>query len=67
MDLFLAISQGIGTSLATGVRAAVGTPGFEASASVQPATPTSPARSREAASRLAALLSDSDPAAGEFI
>ena len=34
---------------------------------VQPATPASPARSREAAAELAALLSDSDPAAGEFI
>ena len=43
------------------------TPGSEASASVEPATPTSPAQSREAAARLAALLSDSDPAAGEFI
>ena len=53
--------------LATGIRTAVGTTGSEASASVQPATPTSPARSREAAAQLAALLSDSDPAAGEFI
>ena len=53
--------------LTTGIRTAVMTPGSEASASVEPATPTSPARSREAAARLAALLSDSDPAAGEFI
>jgi signal transduction histidine kinase/CheY-like chemotaxis protein/CHASE3 domain sensor protein len=53
--------------LAMAVRTAVGAPGSEASASVQPATPTSPARSREAAARLAALLSESDPAAGEFV
>jgi signal transduction histidine kinase/DNA-binding response OmpR family regulator/HPt (histidine-containing phosphotransfer) domain-containing protein len=53
--------------LTTGIRTAVMTAGSEASASVEPATPTSPARSREAAARLAALLSDSDPAAGEFI
>jgi len=51
--------------LTTGIRTAVMT--SEASASVEPATPTSPARSREAAARLAALLSDSDPEAGEFI
>ena len=53
--------------LAAGVRTAVGTAASEASASVQPATPASNARSREAAARLAALLSESDPAAGEFI
>ena len=53
--------------LATGIRAALGTAGSDASAPVQPAAPTSPARSREAAAQLAALLSDSDPAAGEFI
>jgi HPt (histidine-containing phosphotransfer) domain-containing protein len=53
--------------LAMAVRTAVGTPGSEASVSVQPETPASPARSREAAARLAGLLSDSDPAAGEFV
>jgi len=31
------------------------------------AVPASPARSREAAVQLAALLSDADPAAGEYI
>jgi signal transduction histidine kinase/DNA-binding response OmpR family regulator/HPt (histidine-containing phosphotransfer) domain-containing protein len=53
--------------LAMGIRAAFGTPGSDASAPAQPAAPTSPAQSREVAARLAALLSDSDPAAGEFI
>ena len=53
--------------LATGIRAALGTAGSDASAPVHPAAPASPARSREAAAQLAALLSDSDPAAGEFI
>jgi len=53
--------------LATGIRATLGTAGSDASAPAQPAAPTSPARSREATAKLAALLSDSDPAAGEFI
>jgi CheY-like chemotaxis protein len=53
--------------LTTGIRAALGTAGADAPASVQPAVPASPARSREAAAQLAALLSDSDPAAGGFI
>ena len=53
--------------LATGIRAALGTTGSDASAPVQPAAPTDPARSREAAAQLTALLSESDPAAGEFI
>ena len=53
--------------LATVIRTALGTTGSEASAPVQAGTPTSPARSREAAGQLAALLLDSDPAAGEFI
>ena len=53
--------------LATGIRAALGAAASDASAPVQPAAPTSPARSREAAAQLAALLSDSDPAAGEFV
>jgi len=53
--------------LATGIRAALGTGGSDASAAVPPAAPTSAARSREAAAQVAALLSDSDPAAGEFI
>jgi two-component system sensor histidine kinase/response regulator len=53
--------------LATALRTALGTPEAEASASVQPAAPATPARSREAAARLAELLSDSDPAAGEFV
>jgi signal transduction histidine kinase/CheY-like chemotaxis protein/HAMP domain-containing protein len=52
--------------LVTAVRIALGTPWGEASASA-PAAPATPARSREAAARLAALLSDSDPAAGEFV
>ena len=51
----------------TGIRAALGTAGPDASAPVEPAAPTSSARSREAAAQLAVLLSDSDPAAGEFI
>ena len=53
--------------LATGIRAALGPAGSDASAPVQPAAPTNPARSREAAAQLATLLSDSDPAAGEFV
>jgi signal transduction histidine kinase/CheY-like chemotaxis protein len=53
--------------LATAIRAALGPAGSDAPAPVGPAAPTSPARSREAAAQLTALLSDSDPAAGEFI
>ncbi len=53
--------------LAAGIRAALGSAGSDASTPVQPAAPANPARSREAAAQLAALLSDSDPAAGEFI
>jgi signal transduction histidine kinase/DNA-binding response OmpR family regulator/HPt (histidine-containing phosphotransfer) domain-containing protein len=53
--------------LATGIGTALGTTASEALAPVQPAAPASPARSREAAAQLAALLSDSDPSAGEFI
>jgi HPt (histidine-containing phosphotransfer) domain-containing protein len=53
--------------LAAGIRAALGAAGADASAPIHPAAPASPARSREAAAQLAALLSDSDPAAGEFI
>jgi len=39
----------------------------EGSAPVQPAAPASPAQSREAAAQLAALLSNSDPGAAEFV
>ena len=53
--------------LVTGIRVALGTAASDASAPVHSTAPTSPARSREAAAELAALLSDSDPAAGEFI
>ncbi len=53
--------------LAAGIRAALAAAASEAAAPAQPTAPTSPARSREAAAQLAALLSDSDPAAGEFI
>jgi CheY-like chemotaxis protein len=53
--------------LTTGIRTALGTTGSDTSALAQPAAPTSPARSREAAAQLATLLLDSDPAAGEFI
>ena len=53
--------------LVTGIRAALGAAASDASAPVRPAAPASPARSREAAAQLAALLSDSDPAAGEFV
>jgi len=53
--------------LAAGIRAALGAAGADASTPIHPAAPASPARSREAAAQLAALLSDSDPAAGEFI
>jgi len=53
--------------LAAGIRAALGTAGAGASTPIHPAAPASPARSREAAAQLAALLSDSDPAAGEFV
>jgi signal transduction histidine kinase/CheY-like chemotaxis protein/CHASE3 domain sensor protein len=53
--------------LARGIKAALGTPGSDASAPVQPAAPANPARSREAAAQLSALLSDSDPTAGTFI
>ena len=53
--------------LATGIRAALGAAASEVSAPVQPAAPPSPERSLEAAARLAALLSDADPAAGEFV
>jgi signal transduction histidine kinase/CheY-like chemotaxis protein/HAMP domain-containing protein len=53
--------------LATEIRSAFGTAGSDASAPVLPAAPTDPTRSLEAAAQLAALLSDADPAAGEFI
>jgi hypothetical protein len=53
--------------LTTGIRAALGTAGSDSSAPVPPAAPIDPARSLEAAAQLAALLSDADPAAGEFI
>jgi signal transduction histidine kinase/DNA-binding response OmpR family regulator/HPt (histidine-containing phosphotransfer) domain-containing protein/CHASE3 domain sensor protein len=53
--------------LAAGIRAALSADESDASATVQPAAPTSPARTRETAARLAALLSDSDPAAAEFV
>ena len=53
--------------LATAILAALGPAGPRASGPAQPAAPLSPARSREAAAHLAALLSDSDPAAGDFI
>jgi HPt (histidine-containing phosphotransfer) domain-containing protein len=53
--------------LAAGIRAALGTAGAGASTPIRPPAPASPARSREAAAQLAALLSDSDPTAGEFI
>ena len=53
--------------LTTAIRAALGAIGSGASAPAPPASPVSPARSREAAAQLTSLLSDSDPAAGEFI
>jgi HPt (histidine-containing phosphotransfer) domain-containing protein len=53
--------------LATGILSAVGGTGPKASAPGRPATPANPARSREVAGQLAALLLDSDPAAGDFI
>ncbi len=53
--------------LTTGIRAALGTAASDVSAPVPLAAPTTPGRSREAAAQLTALLSDSDPAAGEFI
>jgi len=54
-------------SLVAGIRAALAAAESEAPALVQPATPTSPAQSREAAAQLGALLSDSDPGAAEFV
>ena len=53
--------------LVAGIRTALGAAESDASAPVQPATPPSPARSREAAAQLAALLSDSDAGAVEFV
>jgi signal transduction histidine kinase/CheY-like chemotaxis protein len=53
--------------LAAGIRASLAAAESEASAPIPPAAPTSPARSREAAAQLAALLSDSDPGATEFV
>jgi signal transduction histidine kinase/DNA-binding response OmpR family regulator/HAMP domain-containing protein len=53
--------------LTAGIRAALAAVTSGASAPAQPAAPTSPARSRVAAAQLAALLSDSDPAAAEFV
>ena len=53
--------------LAAGIRSAVGGTGSRAATPGEPATPADPARSREAAGQLAALLLDSDPAAGDFI
>ena len=53
--------------LVAGIRTALGAAAPDASAPVQPAAPTSPARSREAAAQLATLLSDSDPEAVEFV
>jgi signal transduction histidine kinase/CheY-like chemotaxis protein len=53
--------------LAAAIQAALATAGSDASTPAPAASPASPARSREAAAQLAVLLSDSDPAAGEFI
>ncbi len=53
--------------LAAGIRAAFAAGESDASAPLQPAPVTSPAQSREAAAQLAALLSDSDPGAAEFV
>ena len=53
--------------LAAGIRAAVVMVESEGSAPVQPAAPASPAQSREAGAQRAALLSDSDPGAAEFV
>ena len=53
--------------LAQGIREALGTLRPDAPAPVHATAPTSPARSLAAAAQLAALLSDSDPAAGEFV
>ena len=53
--------------LVAGIRTALGAAAPDAPAPVQPATPTSPARSREAAAQLAMLLSDSDAEAVEFV
>jgi signal transduction histidine kinase/CheY-like chemotaxis protein/HPt (histidine-containing phosphotransfer) domain-containing protein/HAMP domain-containing protein len=53
--------------LAAGIRDALAAVESETPAPVQPAAPASPARSRQAALQLAALLSDSDPRATEFV
>jgi two-component system, sensor histidine kinase and response regulator len=53
--------------LTTGIGAALAGAGSEESTPAQPVTPASPAQSRQAAVQLAALLSDSDPSAGEFV
>jgi len=59
--------QAVLEPLAAGIRTAVGAHEIAVSTSGQSAAPPAPARSREAAERLSALLSDSDPAAGEFV
>jgi CheY-like chemotaxis protein len=53
--------------LAAGIQTALAVVESEAPASVPPAAPANPARSREAASQLSSLLSDSDPGAAEFV
>ena len=53
--------------LAAGIRDAVAMVEAQGSAPFEPAAPASPAQSREAAAQLAALLSDSDPGAAEFV
>jgi ribulose bisphosphate carboxylase small subunit len=53
--------------LVAGIRTALGAAEPDASATVQSTTSASPAQSREAATQLAALLSDSDAGAVEFI
>jgi hypothetical protein len=49
------------------IRAVLAARESDAPAPLQPAAPTSPAQSREAAAQLVALLSDSDPRASEFV
>ena len=53
--------------LATEIRGALAALGSEAPPSARRLPPASPAQSRDAAAKLAALLSDSDPGAGEFV
>jgi two-component system sensor histidine kinase/response regulator len=55
------------TPIIEGLRAALTPPVAEQPRSPEPTTAASPAAAREAAARLAALLADSDPGAGDFV